>query len=189
MWVLSLGAAEFFPAFGLPVWSVRAFVLAGVAAIPIVALLSWKFDLGRDGLIRDVDSPLSDESAEAHLLRNLRRTTITRPEHGFISVSWLGPNGTPVRREFTHGFVVGRDLGADVRLDDSRVSRRHLEVDFQNGSWRLRDLHSSNGTYLSGAPVVEIALPPRCSLRLDRHGPELTIELHESGDATLARPR
>ena len=40
IWALSQGAADLFPAFGLPEWSLRAFVIGGVIGIPIVALLA-----------------------------------------------------------------------------------------------------------------------------------------------------
>jgi hypothetical protein len=184
VWVLSLGAAEFFPAFGLPSWSVRAFVLAGIAAIPIVALLSWKFDLSRHGLIRDLPPPVAGAAPSTESLVSDLKTTVTRHEGGYVTVAWTLPNGTLARREFSDRFIVGRDLQADVRLDDSRVSRRHLAVFFEGGRWRVRDLRSSNGTYLDGRRITETDLPTRCRLRLDRHGPELSIELCQFGATT-----
>ncbi len=53
VWVLSQGAADLFPAFGLEDWTVRAFVLGGIALIPVVALLSWRFDITPQGVISD----------------------------------------------------------------------------------------------------------------------------------------
>jgi len=38
----------------------------------------------------------------------------------------------------------------EVVLDDSSVSRRHAEIRATDNGWRLRDLGSTNGTYLNG---------------------------------------
>ncbi len=50
-------------------------------------------------------------------------------------------------------IVVGRDPGCDLVLVDGRVSRRHVEISPDGPAVRLRDLGSSNGTSLNGAPV------------------------------------
>lgn len=49
--------------------------------------------------------------------------------------------------------VVGRDPDSDVRLVDSRVSRRHAEIRTIDGEAMLIDLGSTNGTFLNGEPV------------------------------------
>ena len=50
---------------------------------------------------------------------------------------------------------VGRDREADARVDSSRVSRRHccLVVDLRGIV--VRDLKSTNGTFINGVRVVE----------------------------------
>src|SRR6266545_4416117 len=50
-------------------------------------------------------------------------------------------------------FLIGRDPGCQLRVDDPKVSRRHAEVAWTEGGWVLRDLGSSNGTYLDGERV------------------------------------
>lgn len=51
--------------------------------------------------------------------------------------------------------VIGRAPGMDgVILDHPRVSRRHAEVSVDNGRVFLRDLGSSNGTFVKGELVV-----------------------------------
>ena len=51
--------------------------------------------------------------------------------------------------------TVGRDVDADVRLDNTGISRRHLEFRLNpEGIW-VKDLGSSNGTFLNGDPLFD----------------------------------
>lgn len=53
--------------------------------------------------------------------------------------------------------LVGRD-GADIVLDDAKVSRRHAEIGLYGpGAYVIRDLASTNGTRVNGRRVVEKA--------------------------------
>ncbi len=56
---------------------------------------------------------------------------------------------------------VGRGLDNDVVIPDSSVSRHHAEIEIQDHSVVLRDLNSSNGTYVDGARVKEALLRAR----------------------------
>jgi hypothetical protein len=47
--------------------------------------------------------------------------------------------------------AIGRGSGNDVVIDDATLSRVHLHLDrARDGSWRVRDAGSSNGTKLNG---------------------------------------
>lgn len=56
-------------------------------------------------------------------------------------------------------FVVGRDEACELTLDDARLSRRHAVLEPEpDGSVKLRDLGSSNGTYVNGKRVESTVL-------------------------------
>src|SRR5215470_3206593 len=69
--------------------------------------------------------------------------------------------------------VIGRDESAGVRVDSAVVSRRHAEVFFDNGTWWLKDLQSTNGTYVQGDRIDELALRETTAFNLGRNGPEI----------------
>lgn len=47
--------------------------------------------------------------------------------------------------------VLGRGSNADITVEDTGVSRRHLEIMEQDGSYLAVDLGSTNGSYLNGS--------------------------------------
>ena len=55
-------------------------------------------------------------------------------------------------------WVVGRDPANRLSIPDRLMSRRHCAVTFVNGRYHLRDLGSSNGTFVNGIPVGERVL-------------------------------
>jgi serine/threonine protein kinase/S1-C subfamily serine protease len=64
-------------------------------------------------------------------------------------------------------FVIGRDDSADLQILDTRASRRHASLKvLPGGNAELRDLESSNGTLLNGAPVKSAVLSGSEKLRI-----------------------
>lgn len=61
---------------------------------------------------------------------------------------------------------VGRSSVCDVTLTDPAISGNHLEVEAVEGGFVLRDLDSTNGTYLGDTRICEIHLHPGCRFRL-----------------------
>lgn len=51
--------------------------------------------------------------------------------------------------------IIGRALGAAIRLEDQSVSRHHAELTKGVGGWMVKDLGSKNGTSVNGAPITE----------------------------------
>ncbi len=70
-----------------------------------------------------------------------------------------GQVGGPALQLARTGTSFGRDEANDVVLDDGLVSRQHAVIRAQRGGgFVLRDLGSSNGSSVDGAPVGEAAL-------------------------------
>lgn len=63
------------------------------------------------------------------------------------------------RRELSSGTTTfGRDDSADVAIDDRGLSRVHFEIAFNGDIAAIRDLQSTNGTFVDGMRVLEVVL-------------------------------
>jgi hypothetical protein len=80
-------------------------------------------------------------------------------EHGGVTML------IALERPITH---IGRGLIADVRLEDSHVSRRHAIVAVRGEGTRVLDDRSSNGTYVNGRAVTVAPLSDGDVLRFGR---------------------
>ena len=47
-------------------------------------------------------------------------------------------------------LTIGREEGDILLGQDSSVSRMHARVIYENGTWLLEDLRSTNGTWVNG---------------------------------------
>jgi pSer/pThr/pTyr-binding forkhead associated (FHA) protein len=56
--------------------------------------------------------------------------------------------------------IVGRHTQCDARLDSQRVSRRHCILTEDRGELVVRDLGSTNGTWINGRRVEHGRLKP-----------------------------
>src|SRR5688572_32993674 len=62
-------------------------------------------------------------------------------------------------------LIVGRAPNSDIPIFDPTISRRHAELECGNGGFAIRDLGSSNGTYVNGERVSQRAIAPGDVLR------------------------
>lgn len=60
--------------------------------------------------------------------------------------------------EVGQSAVIGRDPGCEVVLDEAAVSRRHAEIEWTYLGYVVRDLGSSNGTFVNSAEIEEALL-------------------------------
>jgi len=98
--------------------------------------------------------------------------------HG-LTADLTGPRALP-RRWFAHRrrpagllagaaggrLVLGRSPGCELVFADDTVSRRHAELRCDEGRWMLRDLGSSNGTWVNGRRVMEAEVAPGDEVQL-----------------------
>jgi pSer/pThr/pTyr-binding forkhead associated (FHA) protein len=65
--------------------------------------------------------------------------------------------------------TIGRSTGADFILDAALVSRVHCRLTVLNtGELEIRDLKSTNGTYVNGAQVAATRLEPGDRVKVGR---------------------
>jgi hypothetical protein len=64
--------------------------------------------------------------------------------------------------------VVGRGSEADITVDDSGISRKHLEIVWDGRRAEARDLGSTNGSTLNGSRLTHAALPNESVLQIGR---------------------
>jgi len=50
-------------------------------------------------------------------------------------------------------LIVGRGKGCDIHLDDAAASRRHCVITTSEGTIRIADLGSKNGTYVNNRRI------------------------------------
>ena len=92
----------------------------------------------------------------------VQRPSLLRPSPELV---WQGAQGTRSLR-FTGSAVVGSSRDVDVQLDDPAVSRLHAELELRGNEVWVRDLGSTNGTYVEGVRVGSARVPERGELRV-----------------------
>lgn len=61
----------------------------------------------------------------------------------------------PIKKAVTS---IGRKLSNDFVIQNSRVSRFHAEIKYEEGKFMLRDLDSTSGTFVNNVQVTESQL-------------------------------
>jgi adenylate cyclase len=63
-----------------------------------------------------------------------------------------------------HTYVVGRAVTSDIPIFDPTISRRHAELRPSKAGVAVKDLGSSNGTFLNGSRITEGTIAPNDSV-------------------------
>jgi adenylate cyclase len=85
-------------------------------------------------------------------------------------------------------FLVGRAMACDLSISDPTVSRQHAELESVSGGVLVRDLQSTNGTYVNGMRVAREALAPPGSrisfgkMEFDIREAQVTAAPQDAGD-------
>jgi hypothetical protein len=81
-----------------------------------------------------------------------------------LVLTWVGK---PFAFELRPGLnTLGRNPTNDFRLSDASVSSFHAEIAVSDAEIKVRDLNSTNGTYINGAQVQEAVLKQNDLLKL-----------------------
>lgn len=112
-------------------------------------------------LDRDLTTGLFRVNAEA-------REDSEAPAAGAVGATRRGPH--VVINGFVHPLtlqrtVLGRGTDADIRIDDNGVSRRHCEIQLSSPIV-VRDLGSTNGTWVHGSRITETTLTEDADIML-----------------------
>jgi DNA-binding NtrC family response regulator len=79
-------------------------------------------------------------------------------------------------------LLLGQGPACHVRLTDPQVSRRHAAIDLADGLVRVRDLRSTNGTYVHGAHVMDAYVAVGQQIRVGATQLELAARLEGGAD-------
>lgn len=64
--------------------------------------------------------------------------------------------------------IIGRGTDADITVDDTGTSRKHVEILWDGKRAQVNDLGSTNGSTLNGAPVTQAPLAPESVVTIGR---------------------
>ncbi len=95
-----------------------------------------------------------------------------------------GPDAGLVRDLEVPAIRIGARRGNDVQLSDSKVSGLHCEIRLDDRGYRLRDVDSTNGTFVGGYRVNDLYIHPgtqisvgSTKLRFEPLGESFEVEL------------
>ncbi len=84
------------------------------------------------------------------------------------------PNGSAVQVG-TPLFGLGRELDNDLVIEDSRVSRHHAQLVYAHNHYAVRDLTSTNGTFVNGRPIGTAVLNTGDRISLGGYEVQITL--------------
>src|SRR5258708_10221953 len=93
--------------------------------------------------MRGAPPDLIEASSESELV------VVTGPDQGAT---------LPLSAAHPSPFLVGQGAACDLLLRDPTISRRHAAFDASSWPVRVRDLASTNGTFVNGVAIVEAHL-------------------------------
>jgi predicted Zn finger-like uncharacterized protein len=108
--------------------------------------------------------------------------TLDLPEHKSIMITVIEGASQGTERGMTVPLVtIGRLRGgADVEIDDAKVSRLHCAIEVTNDSVLLRDLRSTNGTFLGERRIQSIRVDQSAEFRIGETKIRVAILPHEA---------
>jgi hypothetical protein len=139
----------------------RAYQLVGPITVRLTALETLKANEMR---IEATSDPLAIPSAAPSSARlrtmssgETTRTPIPRGQDP-TTLEILAGEGSGRRVPLVDGLTLGRGPANSLVLHEPNISRHHAEIIHQEEGWMLRDLGSTNGTYVNGHRITALTL-------------------------------
>lgn len=109
-----------------------------------------------------------------------RLATLDLPTGKSIAISVVGGSSQGLQRGLTMPLVtIGRLRGgADFEIDDPMISRLHCAVEVKNDTVYLRDLRSTNGTYVAEKRVLATEIDDATEFRIGASTLRVSIRTH-----------
>lgn len=97
----------------------------------------------------------SEQGGDSTQIRRPSKSIQQIPERYHVSIVILAGHAEgmeyPLTKEYT---TIGRDRSSDIALRDPLVSRQHTAIQYADGQFTIKDLGSTNGTFLSGKMIL-----------------------------------
>ena len=148
-------------------------VLIGVVAIGLIGLIAWLIFREKPEEMPDeapAPAPAPVAAAPAAPMKTMALNVDVRG--GVPAVGWIvATSGKYADQTFKlkpSRTVIGTGQECDIKVDDQFMSSKHCEVRFENGSFKLFDLGSTNGIVVNDKKVREHELVDNDLFRLGR---------------------
>jgi hypothetical protein len=140
-------------------------------------------DLKSSTIATDALTPQDRPSAATRLEQSASATvaTLDLPSGKSIAISVVAGPSQGLERGLTMPLVtIGRLRGgADFELDDQMISRLHCAVEVKNDAVYLRDLRSTNGTYVADKRVLATRIDDATEFRIGTSTLRVSIRSHQ----------
>ena len=120
-----------------------------------------------------IAEPLAQQDGVAGAMRlsdsqALKAAVLDLPADKVMTVEVTAGASLGVERQMTQPLLtIGRvGGGADFEIDDPQVSRLHCAIEVKTDAVFLRDLRSTNGTYLEGKRILSACLQNKSEFRI-----------------------
>jgi len=121
-----------------------------------------------DGQTKKVRAPMPAPALEGFL-----------SEHRAVIVTLSGTTAGNEYEIDQPRMSIGRGPGVTLEFDDSTMSREHATFEVVDDSIRVRDLGSTNGILVNGAPVLTAKLKHGDRIELGEHKFQFLLEKRE----------
>lgn len=155
----------------IPLWGIVLIVLISVLLVAVVVLLTCIIRTGKKEIIQEIKvadgerdkrirrvGPKKEKEEEVHsnLTKKLWYHTVQgdNREVSLLIRDVIKPDKI-YRRTLQDYLIIGRRQG-DIHIEyDKYISSPHCEFSYEDGILYVRDLESTNGTYLDGKEITK----------------------------------